>query len=56
MFSHPVWLMNAKITDMVQLRMLSGNEYVHVQIHVLFMFKSMFLDLLIIGKTNVMQN
>ena len=62
MFSHPAWLLNhfilrfTKVTDIVELRKLSGNEYVHVQIHVLFSdWKTPFLDLLMIGKTNVMQ-
>ena len=47
----------AKVTDIVHLRMLSGNEYVHVQIYVIFSgWRTRFSDLLImIEKMNVMQ-
>ena len=59
MFPHLVWLLNAlilKVTDIVQLIILSGNEHVHVQIHILFSgWRTRFLGLLMIRKTNVMQ-
>ena len=52
-----------KVTDIVQVRILSGNkcvlvqiQYVHVQVHVLFSgWRSRSLGLLMIVKTNVMQ-
>ena len=45
-----------KVTDIVHLRILSGNEYVHVQIHVIFSgWRTRFSHLLMIGKMNVMQ-